>query len=371
MTLLDAQVDTRTRHSLVTVFEQDLDRTRAACVDVPSEEVDIEVLGAKIYLYGLTFVNNQANDSGVPTSELPWLMKRDTLQRGFAAAIRLLHSARHIRLPGAATANPSDGHHSTPEYLYQLGFFPKHFFYTLFFANVFLLWFLSVDQQASPSDKELARNYVAASHRLFASYKNNGELIRSARLMELLGRMPSVAGRTVTGGPAASPTLRVNSRLGASFMYDAIYNASFYRQAMAQSSTSTATSNSSSGPPALSDAPGSRGPVQRPLPGAMTPRNSIAVPRISPMHPPTLGPSTATVAKMARNMSHDGGMAGVHVVDETGMSHALDTYGMIPDMAGQPSVDFPWGVWDNALYDDLNIGMDLSQIGYESQPYWG
>ena len=207
-TSLDSsRLDFRTRHSLIKIHEQELDDILGLYDDVWSDDVEIEWLGAKLYLFGTAFVSHGASANSIET-ESPILAAREVLQRGLAAAIGILDTISRMKLPPTA---PGENHTDGPDYIYQLGFYPKHFFRIGGFANFFLLWFLAVDAQASPSDKELARTYITFTYRLMISFKQSPEHVRAGMAIEELARM------SISSGQPSS--LRVNTRLGASFMY--------------------------------------------------------------------------------------------------------------------------------------------------------
>ena len=207
-TSLDSpQLDFRTRHSLIKLFEQQLDDVAAENEEVWTDDLEIERLGAKLYLFGTSFVSHGANANSIET-ESPAVAAREVLQRGLAAAIGILDTISHMKLP---PTRRGENHSDSPDYIYQLGFYPKYFFRIGGFANFFLLWFLAVDAQASAPDQELARTYITFTYRLMISFKQSPEHVRAGKAIEELARMPIQSGQ-----PSA---LRVNTRLGASFMY--------------------------------------------------------------------------------------------------------------------------------------------------------
>ena len=207
-TALDSpRLDFRTRHQFIKIHEQELDDVPCIFEDVWNDDLEVEWLGTKLYLFGTSFVSHGASANSIET-ESPAVAAREVLQRGLAAAVGTLDTFSRMKLPPTARGeNRSD----SPDYIYQLGFYPKHFFRIGGFANFFLLWFLAVDAQASASDKELARTYITFTYRLMISFKQSPEHVRAGKAIEELARMP------ISSGQPSS--LRVNTRLGASFMY--------------------------------------------------------------------------------------------------------------------------------------------------------
>ncbi|MCJ1293854.1 hypothetical protein MMC34_005410 [Xylographa carneopallida] len=229
---LDARLEVRTKNALIKLVEENLDRLPVNYEDVWSESLDIELLAAKLYLYGLSFVSISTNDIEQDQNETPGLLSQCFLYRGFAVAVRLLHTVGYLKLaedsrilehPRSPMMNPLQESPKRAHYIRQLRFFPKYFFRMVAFANFYLLWFLAVDLGASEADKELARNYVCGTRRSFMSFPDSPEHMRYDNTREVLGRMSSIT----NGNPAS----RVTSRLGASFMNDIIRTLVLYREA--------------------------------------------------------------------------------------------------------------------------------------------
>ncbi|MCJ1395672.1 hypothetical protein MMC18_008558 [Xylographa bjoerkii] len=341
MTTLDGHLEARTKNALIKLFEQDLDRLRVNYEEVWSDALDIELLGAKLYLYGMSFVSADSNDIEPSQTEAPGLSSRSFLYRGFAAAVRLLHTVCNLKIaddhrsperPRSPILNLSPELPKRANYISQLGFYPKQFFRMVAFANFFLLWFLAVNLGAPEADKELARNYVSGTHRLFMSFTNSIEHMRYGKTLEVLGRMPSI-----TDG---NPAMRVNSRLGASFMYDIIRNAVLYREATRHAQD-----------------------IQVSLPQYRTERE----------------PSSANTSDSGHNQSHlekqySAPEESIHEMDVDKSPHITFSLGRFPESNVvfnpnlsprlfedlTPNGDFPWSVWDDALYDSVGVDMDLS-----------
>ena len=100
-------------------------------------------------------------------------------------------------------------------------FLPKPYFTSTFFATIFLLKYLAAVPNATQSDRDLAINHITLSHRLFESFTKARDHQRGAKLIEVLGRLSR------SGGFSAE--LHVKSRLGASLVADASWNATQMR----------------------------------------------------------------------------------------------------------------------------------------------
>lgn len=202
---LDTTLDVRTRYSLINVFEQYLDRARETFGSVWSQELEVDYLGAKLYLYGIAFVNSPNRLGYVPV-EGPGILARNILQRGLTAAVRLCHTVCNMNFDKI----PVPGSHSErlSSYTYQLSWYPKRFNLAVAFATIFLAWFLAVDKQALDTDRQLARKYMDDVRKMYASFHHSQEHLNLGRKLENLDTLPMTA-----------PKLTVSSRLGASFMY--------------------------------------------------------------------------------------------------------------------------------------------------------
>ncbi|MCJ1418213.1 hypothetical protein MMC32_004560 [Xylographa parallela] len=350
-TTLDGQLEVRTKNALIKLFEQDLDCLRVNYQDVWSEALDIELLGAKLYLYGMSFVSANPNNIEEGQIETPELLSRCFLYRGFAAAVRLLHTVRHLNV----AEDPRMPEHPRPpivnllqelpgraNYLRQLGFLPKQFFRMVAFANFYLLWFLAVDLGASEADKDLAKNYVSGTHRLFMSFPNTPEYIRYGNTLEVLGRMPSI-----TNG---NPALRVNSRLGASFMYDIVRNVVLYREATRHAQDA--------------EVPLPKYCVEREPLSMETPDSVPNRPRLERQYsaPPK------SIQEMDLDSPHHTNFNFEYYPEPDVTFNQNISPRLFEDLT--PDEDFPWGVWDDALYDSLGMNLDVSHLqSYDEVKY--
>ena len=292
---LDGQLDPRTRHSLIPLFDQDLSQVQQAFLDIWTSELDIELQGAKLYLYAFCFLPSvsppelQSSRAGL-TSPLPIVL----LQLGLTAAVRLVHISCRLRQSDETTAlaDPSGLLH-----------YPKHFWRVLAFSALFLLQFLAVDTQASESDRELARNHVSAMHRLFMSFPSSPEHIRAGKSIELVGRMPHNTGDLIFP--------RVFTRLGSSFLHNALRNCMIYGDRRNLGSACSAS-------PEATPEPSNDGLRQ----------DSKAAQPISE----SLFPE--------------------------------DSYQILQEINGD-GWEIPFGVWNNEVYDQFNVGVDLDE-GFHS-----
>ena len=325
---LDSKMDFRTRFSLIKIHEQEFDRVQAEYDDVWSDDLEIEWLGAKLYLFGIAFVTHGPSANSVET-ESPVIAAREILQRGLAAAVGILDTISHMRLPHT---HRNENRLDVPDYVYQLGFYPKQFFRVGAFATFFLLWFLAVDAQASESDKELARTYITFTYRLMLAFKHSPEHYRAGKSIEQLARMPISSGKP--------SSLRVNTRLGASFMY------------------SYTLDGKSEANPAIRKLPtlgvdtiGDEGPIhpkvdlpQRP---AEQPKNASETPE----------PWLRTPAQASSSASS--------VPEPTPPADQVFSNAFFQDNS-MLNFDFPWGEWDPSAFNELtSMDVDISQMSQD------
>ena len=283
---MDGQIDSRTRNSLIPLFDQDLSQVQHAFSDVWTSELDIELQGAKLHLYAFCLIPSESTpDLEFSRAGLTSPLPTGLLQLGLAAAVRLVHTSCRLRnFNGTAASEDPSG----------LLHYPKHFWRILAFSALFLLQFLAVDTQASELDRELARNHVSAIHRIFMSYSSSPEHIRAGKSIELVGRMPN------TTGELTSP--RVFTRLGASFMHNALRNCMIYgdRRNLGSASPDAAPQLSVDG--STQESAGDQLPMESLFPE--------------------------------------------------------DSYQILQEINGN-GWEIPFGVWNNEVYDQFNVGMDV------------
>ena len=204
--------------SLIQIFAQDLDDVRRRFSASWSASAEINLQGAKLYLFALPLVS-------IDQQHLKALRGSDSvaflctiLQWGQVAAIRLTHlmvelgGLRDVDDPSCGTCESGGC---------PLLAHPKHHFRVAFFACIMLLKYLDCNRDASPADKEAARNAVSTTYQLFNRFQSSYQHVRAAKMMEVLARtiVPD-HGRMVT---------HVKTRLGASLLYNAIWTAAKIR----------------------------------------------------------------------------------------------------------------------------------------------
>jgi hypothetical protein len=187
-------------HSLVKLIDSDLDSLKNRYPTLVTPRVEMAVLIAKIHLYTMTIIRMQLD---VITREV--LMKS-----GFSTALRIVY----LLDQGGLAYRPTEYQNLAPELLQRT--VPKNYFRSLVLATVFLLRFFALNINASAEEQEIARNHVAMAQRYLkaGSLSKGDEKNRASILLERLSRQQPV--------DVDHTKLRIDDRMGASLVYDAI-----------------------------------------------------------------------------------------------------------------------------------------------------
>ena len=274
------------KHSLIQMFDGELERIRAIYHDAWSAEAEINLQSAKLYLYGISFVCRSKDNAGSTAPSRASISTKSILCSASTSAVSLIYNFSCLDPADSESESLSPGYGGYPPLL----FYPKHYFESVFFAVVFLLKYLAVYTEASDSDKDLARNHIGIVHRKFTTLSQSLSHLRAARTIEVLGRMPIARN--------ARKSLHVNTRLGASLMFDAVWTAAQIRNRPNESS-------------------------ERPL-------------------TPTLEADLQTAANAAA--------AARSISDFSDMQHHISEQTV---QLADPNWSFPWGLWDDRLFDAM------------------
>jgi hypothetical protein len=192
------------------MFDRDLERVPGTFQDIWDAETELNLLSAKLYLYSHSFVAGKPSVfSGVSGSHLE-SSSRIILVSGLSTAIRYVHSFSKLDQSVLSTLSTEGSQSSAGQSNRQLHV-PHHYFRTLAFSAFFLLKFLAIAPEATESDKTLARNHLTTIHSIFMSYP--GDFVEHkavAMTIETLGKA-NVASNA-----------KVQTRLGASILYDGL-----------------------------------------------------------------------------------------------------------------------------------------------------
>ncbi|KAJ4364955.1 hypothetical protein N0V83_008571 [Neocucurbitaria cava] len=170
---------------------------------------------------------------------------------------------------------------------------PKQHFRLAFYACLFLLQYLDRNPTASVGDQDAARNAVSTVYQIFKQYVSREEVLRAADTIEVLGR-------SVVPGERRIKTI-VKTRMGGSLNYNAVWTASKLR---------------------------------------------------GRQHDPEF---TVAASAPEERIESNPLVDVLGVMDNTGAtSSSLDAG--TPLVLG-PDFVFPWGIWDDAAYDGLELGL--------------
>lgn len=186
-------------YSLVQLVDTELDGLKTRFPVEFTPRVEFSLVVAKLHLYAMSIIRMHAD----PTS-------RDILlQRGFSASVRLLY------LSDQCLSYKSDDYPSLPSPT-RLRTIPKNHFRSLILASIFLLRYFALNIKATAEEQEIACNHVALAHKILKSMSTepNDEQSRGARLLETLSQQQPV--------DMDIAKLRIDNRMGASIVYDAI-----------------------------------------------------------------------------------------------------------------------------------------------------
>ncbi|KAK9432186.1 hypothetical protein V1505DRAFT_307468 [Lipomyces doorenjongii] len=227
---LDGPVDHLTRNSLTTIFDRDLEAIRLNSSEVWTVELEILLLGAKLFLYSLSLpqvVYSSLNECHIWTTRPDDLV---ILSSAFRTACRLIdlfsqaESGSGNKTPGVAAAR-------------RQICYPKHHFMLLCYASLFLLKLLAVTSQVPAFDVGYAQHHVQAAMDVFNRHSREhlDEHHEAAKLLEILARIePSfyIQDPEIT-------RVKVKTRFAASLLHDSITVARVRRHASKQSDRSS------------------------------------------------------------------------------------------------------------------------------------
>ncbi len=216
---LQLQTDPTTRDSLVLMASSEIETLRSTSHSKWIPETELQFLGAKLFLYGWA-LKGQAQDSDLgilaPTAASePLLCKKLILYETLRSATDYIHTFSEVgslKIPGHR--GPWNPNEELPPQIY----FPKYYFYTVYYAALTLYHFLATLPQSSISDQELARNHIRLTHTVLsrcASHDAESEWPRLAQNIELIGQF-------INSGRRLPPEAQIKSRQGAGLFYDAM-----------------------------------------------------------------------------------------------------------------------------------------------------
>ncbi|OCT49092.1 hypothetical protein CLCR_04801 [Cladophialophora carrionii] len=204
-TSLAGDVDAATASTLLNLFNNELDNLFNAFRDTWSPRLEIQLLGAKLYLFSLCLtvvtkrpglVNRMAEHYVPDPTRLP-------VQLGLPTAVSLIHNIS--KLNRESSVEPQQSASGVIHY-------PKFYFRLVVFAVGFLMKFLSTNPNASQEDRELAISHITTAHQFFSSFPTGEDFARVAQAIEVLAKN--------LRSDKQDDSDPIRTRSGASLLYD-------------------------------------------------------------------------------------------------------------------------------------------------------
>jgi hypothetical protein len=185
--------------SLVKIIDSELDSLKARYPVSWTPRVEMAYLTAKLLLYTTVIIRLQSDRAS----------REIIMRNALSVAVRIAY----LTDQGFAFDSP-DYPNISPEALSAT--LPKNYFRVLVLSTAFLIRFFVLNVQATPEEQELARNHVAIAQRYLNSLSKDpmDERMRGATLFGILSRQKPIDLET--------SKLRVDDRMGASLVYDAV-----------------------------------------------------------------------------------------------------------------------------------------------------
>ncbi|KAF4336667.1 glycosyl transferase [Fusarium beomiforme] len=232
MPVIDAALDMITDHGLHSSqtqnFINELEMLKGSNQHTWSPEAEINLQGAKLYLYAMTLLLPVPDE---PVEALQAISNRDTmLQNGLMSASALI-SKMLCRSREQIAPSPEI-------FTCSIAFWPKTQITYLFYASTFIFRVLLSHSNLTRQDRTLAMSRLADAQTVFKMEPPHPDRTRAAlliqRLIEVVHAytMEDESGSHVEALPPRD--LLVTGRLGASVMFDAILRSVHYRRRKAQ-----------------------------------------------------------------------------------------------------------------------------------------
>lgn len=194
--------------ALILVFSGELDDYRARINKYWTPQMEMQYLGAKLFLFGWSFpFQNQPYEmKQTPTS------RKLILHEAMRISTRMIHTFCNLGSSRKSIQPSTDPDNSPPAQVHQ----PTVAFFELNYAVITLYLFLSHFPSPSTSDIDLAFNHIRNAHTLLTRCAGDNEKHQWARMafnIDLLGKWHA-------SGRQLPPEVAIKSRMGASLFYD-------------------------------------------------------------------------------------------------------------------------------------------------------
>ena len=206
-TSLASDVDPSTAATLLNLFNNELDNLLHAYKSIWSARLEIQLLGAKLYLFSLclTVVTKRHGLVDGATKSYAPDPARLPVQLGLPTAVSLIHNIYNLnREISTQTHLPAS----------SVVHYPKYYFRLVVFAVGFLMKFLTTNPSASQEDRELAISHITTAHQFFSSFSAGEDFAHIAQVIEVLAQ-----NLREDKDEDSDP---IKTRFGASLLYDII-----------------------------------------------------------------------------------------------------------------------------------------------------
>lgn len=222
---LQLQTDDGIRDSLIMMATGELQTLRSTSVGRWTAETELQFLGARLFLLGWSFQGQlQGNEPSVPvpsTAPEPNITQKLILHEALKSATNYIHAFSELGslktpmqpCPGSR-ANMQHSSSFNDDIPIQV-YFPKYYFFTLYYAALTLYHFLATLPSASIPNQDLARNHIRLAHTVLTrcALGAESEWTRLAQNIEMVGHF-------MNSGHRLPPEAQIKSRLGAPLFYD-------------------------------------------------------------------------------------------------------------------------------------------------------
>ncbi|OQV08211.1 Fungal specific transcription factor domain-containing protein [Cladophialophora immunda] len=201
--------DFGTGSTLFNLFNNELDTVATTYKDSWTTRLEIQLLGAKLYLFSLCHIHAHQRKRRKPPFEDADGLHSDKalLHRGLPSAVSLIYNMS--KLQKEYPAEPE-----TPDDVSSVIHYPKYYFRSTMFAIAFLVKFLSANPTAAQEDRELAISHVVFGQRFFSSFPGCRDFSRAAEVVEIMAKGLKIESDNREDS--------ISSRHGASILYDLV-----------------------------------------------------------------------------------------------------------------------------------------------------